>query len=134
VSLRGFDVRRAVAEQARRPGFARHTGNAAALLVYMGPSTAGHPAWVRLERAFFLRRRVRLALESAETTRRRHKQQRELMKGALAVAALGALALGQRRRAAAHSRSNVTASRSIFSPDGVSSRLPPGASGFAAQV
>jgi hypothetical protein len=98
MSLRGFGIRRTIAEQTRTAAFAKNTGNAAALLEYFGPSTAGLPAWVRLERAFVLRRRVRLAFESAETTRRRRKRRRQLMKGALAVAALGALALGQRRR------------------------------------
>jgi hypothetical protein len=98
MSLRGIEVRRALAERARRAAFARHTGNAAALLVYFGPSTAGLPASVRLERAFVLRRHVRLALESADTKRRRRKQRRELMEGALAVAALAALALAFERR------------------------------------
>ena len=96
MSPRGIEVPRTLAEQARRAAFARHMGNAAAAAVYLGPPTKGLPASVRLTRAFVLRRRVRLAFQSADTKRKRH----DLMKGVLAIAALGALALafGPRRQ------------------------------------
>jgi hypothetical protein len=96
MSRRRVGIGRILAEQARRPAFTRYLGNASAAAVYFGPATAGHRRSVRLMRAFVLRRRMRLAFRSVETGRRR----RELIRGALAVGALGGLAvvLGPPRR------------------------------------